>query len=186
MPTQIAYLDIETDYTGTFADQRLFRDYNNHRLSVIGVRVFDAERDDFTQLVGDEATLTNLMKVLKDVELLITYNGRSIPDEIKGYVGFDFPVIAAQLGIVLDREFKHRDLCPECWRVGFYGGLKAIEEKLGLKRLLPGKDGKWADATWKEYQRTGNGKLLIELLAYNREDVFMLRSLEEVLARLKK
>jgi uncharacterized protein YprB with RNaseH-like and TPR domain len=92
-------------------------------------------------------------------------------------------VIAAQLGVVLDKTFTHLDLCPACWRVGLWGGQKAVEEMLGLKRDLPGKDGKWADGTWKKYQATRNEGLLKELLTYNREDVFMLRRIEEALER---
>jgi uncharacterized protein YprB with RNaseH-like and TPR domain len=54
---------------------------------------------------------------------------------------------------------------------------------LGLKREHPGKDGKWAGRTWKEYQATRNERLLEDLLTYNREDVFMLRRIEEALER---
>ncbi|HTS69726.1 MAG TPA: ribonuclease H-like domain-containing protein [Terriglobia bacterium] len=178
-----AYLDIETSYAGTFTDQRLFRDYKNHRITVIGIRILDGEIDAFVQLVGKDVTRANLLLVLKDVERLVTYNGRSIPDKVKGYTGFDFPVIAAQLGVVLDKEFAHVDLCPECWRRGLWGGLKTVEQSLGLKRQLPGKDGKWADETWKKYEATQDERLRKEVLAYNQEDVMMLRRIEEALQR---
>ncbi len=176
-----AYLDIETRYEGTFTDQRLFKDFQHHRITVIGVRVVDGESDAFIQLVGTDATRDNLLLVLKGAERLVTYNGRSLPDKVKGYVGFDFPVIAAQLGVVLDREFTHVDLCPECWRRGLWGGQKAVEQNLGLKRLLPGKDGKWADEMWKQYEVTRDERLRTEVLAYNQEDVMMLRRIEEAL-----
>jgi uncharacterized protein YprB with RNaseH-like and TPR domain len=178
-----AYLDIETNYIGRFADQRLFRDSKNHKITVIGVRIMDGEKDAFFQLVGEEATREALMNVLEGVERIVTYNGRSLPDDVKGYTGFDFPVIAAQLGVVLDKTFKHLDLCPACWKAGLWGGQKAIEEMLGLKRKLPGKDGKWADDTWRKYQATRNEDFLKDLLTYNREDVFMLRRIEEALER---
>ena len=110
-----AYLDIETSYVGTYTDQRLFRDSKNHVITVIGIRIADGDRDTFVQLVGRNATKDNLMQVLQGAERIVTYNGRSIPDSVKGYVGFDFPVIAAQMGVVLDKEFKHIDLCPACW-----------------------------------------------------------------------
>ena len=124
--------------------------------------------------------------LLRGVGLIVTFNGRSKPDAVKGYIGFDFPVIAAQLGVVLDQEFKHLDLCPECWKQNLYGGLKAVEQTLGLERQLPGKDGKWADMAWKKFEQTKDRRLLDDLLSYNREDVFMLRSLEEALARRAK
>jgi uncharacterized protein YprB with RNaseH-like and TPR domain len=181
-----AYLDVETNYVGSFTDGRLFKDFQHHRITVIGIRVVETESDVFLQLVGDEATRVNLLAALGKMQLIVTYNGRSIPDNVKGYIGFDFPVIAAQLDVVLDKEFKHRDLCPECWSHGLYGGLKAVEQALGLKRSLPGRDGKWADTTWDQYQKKKDKSLLDELLAYNREDVFMLRALEEALAKRRK
>ena len=179
-----AYLDIETNYVGTYTDQRLFRDSKNHQITVIGIRVIEGEKESFVQLVGNEATREALLRALDGVGRIVTYNGRSKPDSVKGYVGFDFPVIAAQLGVVLDREFKHKDLCPECWKSGFWGGQKAVEQALGLKRK-PGseRDGAWAGETWKQYQKTGNQRLLEELLEYNREDVFMLRRIDEALKR---
>jgi uncharacterized protein YprB with RNaseH-like and TPR domain len=178
-----AYLDIETSYVGSFTDQRLFKDCKNHKITVIGVRIVEGEKDAFVQFVSEEATRDALMTVLAGVELIVTYNGRSIPDNVKGYIGFDFPVIAAQLGVVLDKVFKHLDLCPACWKAGLWGGQKAIEEMLGLKRELAGKHGKWADDTWKRYKATRDERLLQDLLGYNREDVFMLRRIEEALGR---
>ena len=178
-----AYLDIETSYQGTFTDQRLFKDCKNHRITVIGVRVVEGERDAFIQLVGTDVTRANLMLVLTGVERLVTYNGRSLPDKVKGFVGFDFPVIAAQLEVVLDQEFEHIDLCPECWRKGLSGGLKVIEQILGLTRKLPGKDGKWADEMWRQYEATKDEAIRKEVLAYNEEDVMMLRLVEEALAK---
>jgi uncharacterized protein YprB with RNaseH-like and TPR domain len=178
-----AYLDIETNYVGKFTDQRLFKDCKNHQITVIGVRILDGTNDAFIQLVGKDATKTNLLLVLKGVERLVTYNGRSIPDSVRGYTGFDFPVIAAQLGVLLDKEFPHVDLCPECWRKGLWGGQKLIEQTLGLKRKLPGKDGKWADEMWKKYEATRDENLKREVLAYNEEDVFMLRRIEEALLK---
>ncbi len=97
--------------------------------------------------------------------------------------GSIFPVIAAQLGVVLDQEFAHVDLCPECWRKGLWGGLKVVEQSLGLKRKLPGKDGKWADEMWKKYETTRDEAIKKEVLAYNQEDVMMLRAVEEALQK---
>ena len=178
-----AYLDIETSYLGKLRFPDLCRDYKNHKITVIGVRIMEDAEDAFVQLVGREATRELLMTVLKGIDRLVTYNGRSIPDTVKRHVGFDFPVIAAQLGVVLDREFPHVDLCPECWKAGLWGGQKAVEQALGLKRSLPGKDGAWADQTWKEYEKTRDKRLLDDLMAYNREDVFMLGAIEEALAQ---
>ena len=63
-----AYLDIETNYVGTFNDQRLFRDCKNHKITVIGIRITEGEKDAFIQLVDEEATRETLMAVLEGVE----------------------------------------------------------------------------------------------------------------------
>jgi uncharacterized protein YprB with RNaseH-like and TPR domain len=164
-----AYLDIETNYVGKFTDQRLFRDCKNHKITVIGIRILDGVNELFIQLVGKDATRAALLQALEGVERIVTYN--------------DFPVIAAQLGVVLDKEFPHVDLCPECWRKGLWGGQKVVEQSLGLKRKLPGKDGKWADETWKQYEVTQDERCKNEVLAYNQEDVLMLRCIEEAIEK---
>ncbi len=176
----VAYLDIETDYVGNFkpTEDRFFRDFKNHQITVLGIRVVDRKTDEFVQLVSAEICKKDLLGVLRGVQRIVTYNGRSIPDTLKGRIGFDFPVIAAQLKVVLDREFKHTDLVPECWKRDLYGGQKKVEELLGLKRKLPNRDGGWAMDTWRKYVETQNKKLLEELLLYNKEDVFMLREIE--------
>ena len=178
-----AYLDIETNYTGQFTDQRLFKDCKYHKITLIGIRLLSETDDSFLQLVGDEVNKLTVMKALGGVDRLVTYNGRSIPDNVKGYIGFDFPVIFAQLGVVLDKEFTHTDLCPVCWKAGLYGGQKKVEEALGLKRELPGKDGLWAQEAWRKYSASGDERYLGELLAYNKEDVFMLRRIEEAILK---
>ncbi len=177
-----AYLDLETNYVGRFpdGDPRMFRDYANHEITVLGLRICDGETDGLVQWVREEVSKRKLLQALASVEMLVTYNGRSIPDG-RGHVGFDFPVIAARLDVVLDRMFRHTDLVLSCWRKGLYGGLKKVEDALGLKRTMPGRDGRWAMMTWRKYCQTRNPKLLEELLAYNREDVVMLEKLEHAL-----
>ncbi len=183
---KVAYLDIETNYVGQFRsdDDRFFRDSRNHLITVLGVRLLDNDSDAFVQLFDKEITKERLVNALEGTMKIVTYNGRSIPDPIKQRVGFDFPVIAAQLGIVLDKVFQHVDLCPECWKRDLYGGQKKVEQKLGLRRQFPDREGAWAMETFRAYVKTGDEKLRSELLAYNREDVFMLRELELKLQKL--
>ncbi len=176
-----AYLDIETTYLGQLPYPQLCDDHKYHRITVIGIRILDGQNDSFLQLVGNDLTTEKLLKALEGVERLVTYNGRSVPDNVKRLTGFDFPVIAAQLGVVLDKEFRHVDLVPVCWKRGLYGGQKAVELTLGIKRTYPERDGAWAGKTWKKYETTKNERYLNELLAYNQEDVFMLRHIEEAL-----
>jgi uncharacterized protein YprB with RNaseH-like and TPR domain len=183
---KVGYVDIETNYVGTHTPDNdlFFRDYKNHLLTVIGIRVVGPDTDQFTQLLEKNITKARLLETLWGVTRLVTYNGRSIPDDVKHRVGFDFPVIDAQLGVVLDREFPHTDLVPECWKKNLYGGLKKVEQALGLQRKLPGKHGAWAMETYRAYVKTGDKKSLEEFLAYNREDVFMLREVELRLAKM--
>ncbi|MGB2676991.1 MAG: ribonuclease H-like domain-containing protein [Candidatus Acidiferrum sp.] len=183
---KVAYLDIETNYVGQFKsdDDRFFRDSRNHLITVLGVRLLDKDSNVFVQLFDQEVTRANLTKALEGTTKIVTYNGRSIPDPIKQRVGFDFPVIAAQLDIVLDKEYQHLDLCPECWKRNLYGGLKKVEQRLGLWRKFPDREGAWAMETFRTYVKTGDEELRSELLAYNREDVYMLRELELKLAKL--
>jgi uncharacterized protein len=180
-PMKVAYLDIETSYHGRLPFPRLCDDFRNHKITVIGIRVIDGAEDSFYQLVGEDISKDKLVEMLEGAERIVTYNGRSIPDKVKKRVGFDFPVIAAQLGIVLDEVFRHTDLVPLCWKRGLYGGQKKVEETLGLVRELADKDGAWADATWKKYIASKDSRHLNELLAYNKEDVLMLRRIEEAL-----
>ncbi len=172
---RVGYLDIETNYVGGFRapDDRFFRDYENHQITVLGLRVMDRRSDAVVQLVGREVLKSRLLEVLEGVQRLVTYNGRR----------FDCPVIAAQLGVVLDRRFRHIDLVPECWAHGLYGGQKKVEAELGLSRKLRGRGGGWAMETWRRYAETGDRKWLEELLLYNREDILMLREIELRLAR---
>src|SRR5713226_1646813 len=99
----VAYLDIETNYVGKFEypDDQYFRDSKNHLITVLGVRLVDRKVDEFVQLVDKDVSKKELLRVLQGVKRIVTYNGRSIPDRVKGWVGFDFPVVAAQLKIVL-------------------------------------------------------------------------------------
>ncbi len=174
-----AYLDIETSYLGQLTYPELCKDYKNHKITVIGIRILDRKNDSFLQLECKAISKESLLEALHGVERIVTYNGRSIPDDVKRHIGFDFPVIAAQLGVVLDKEFGHVDLVPMCWKRGLYGGQKAVEQTLGIKRTHPERDGAWADKTWKKYKATRDETYLNELLAYNKEDVFMLRRIEQ-------
>lgn len=194
-----AFIDIETNYLGSCSiGQDLFRDFANHDIIVIGILILRSEKDSdesaftvprilrkkFYQLVGPDISLANLLEILNGIDEIITYNGRSKPDEIKGYIGFDFGVINAKLGIVLDDKFKHKDLSVECWKKNLYGGLKNIEKELHIDRILPEKDGLYATEMWKRFQETGEEVYLELLLIYNKEDILNLVRLEEALLRI--
>ncbi len=154
-----AYLDIETSLLG--------------EITVIGVYRSD-ER--FFQLVDDEVTGSNLMSILDGVETVYTYNGSR----------FDLPVIRAVLGVDLFQHFRSHDLMYDCWRNNLFGGLKRVEEQLGIPRQSKGIDGADAMYLWEKYKCLGDEKALNALLLYNRDDVLNLCVLESRLEQMKK
>ena len=148
------YLDIETDY--------------ENRISVIGLY----ERSiGFVQLVGDRVTYQRLVRALPEVDNLFTFNGNS----------FDLPRIRKQLRLDLHQRFDSIDLRWECYRVGWTGGQKAIEAKLGIRRNLPGLDGRRAQLLWYRFKKRGDEDALQKLLLYNREDIMNMIRIRVVL-----
>ncbi len=146
-----SYLDIETSFDG--------------KITVIGI--YD-ENDSLIQLVGDDVTSDNLMSSLDKTTTVVTYNGSR----------FDLPVIKNRLGTDLKKYFLSLDLMYECWRQNLYGGLKKVEEQLGITRNSRGIDGWEAMRLWDRYQHGNNLQALNTLLAYNRDDVLNLPILE--------
>jgi hypothetical protein len=105
------------------------------------------------------------------VTTLITFNGSS----------FDLPVIRKRLFADLRSEFAHRDLLHVCRRRGLRGGLKIVEQRLGIARATAGISGYDAPRLWDRYEVRGERSALDTLLAYNYEDVINLALLEAIL-----
>lgn len=156
-----AYLDIET--TG------LSPAY--HQITVVGICLADADRTDFVQLVGPDVTRDNLANALHGASTLYTYNGSR----------FDIPFISQQLGVDLALRLQHCDLMYDCWRNNLYGGLKAVERRLGIARKIKDISGFDAVRLWWQYERHSDREALATLLEYNREDVINLKTLREML-----
>lgn len=148
------YLDIETSFQG--------------RITVIGVY---RPTCGFKQIWGNDITRESLMELLEETKTLTTYNGTR----------FDLPVINRHLGVCLSKLFNHRDLLFDCWNFRLYGGLKVVEEELGIERKTKEINGFMAMELWENYQRNGNSESLEKLLLYNQEDVLNLVRLEEKL-----
>lgn len=127
--------------------------------------------DHLIQFVGDEVNWTNLWNALEGVASILTYNGSR----------FDLPVIKKAVGLDLNKYFACRDLMYDCWERNLYGGLKRVEEQLGIERASKGIDGLEAMRLWERFRLYGDEKALQVLLAYNREDVVNLVCLEEKL-----
>jgi len=154
-----AYLDIETSLRGEITIVGIFRPPNQ-----------------MIQLIGDEVNWTNLWNALEGVAEILTYNGDR----------FDLPVIKRAINLDLRKYFECRDLMYDCWQKNLYGGLKRVEEKLGIERASKGIDGMEAMRLWERFRLYGDGEALQVLLEYNRDDVKNLFHLEACLQEIKK
>ena len=161
-----AYLDIETTGLCSFYDE----------ITVIGVYLANDNENRLVQLVGSDVTRTNLLRTLRCVDTIYTYNGNR----------FDLPFINSRLGVNLREHFHHHDLLHDCWRNNLYGGFKAVERKLGIPRRLKGIGGAQAVILWWRYQIHHDGKALDLLLEYNKEDVVNLMMLKGKLEMFSK
>ncbi len=159
IPVIDAYLDIET--TG------LSHQYN--RITVIGIYLDDGRNKDLLQLVGDDITPDNVVKAIKGVRTIFTYNGKT----------FDLPFIYSKLGINLADSLKHHDLMDDCHRLNLFGGCKEVEKRLGIERRLEGMDGSMAVELWENYIKNNDENALSILREYNKEDAMMLKNLKE-------
>src|SRR5215216_5014205 len=146
-----AYLDIETTFSGA--------------ISVIGIYRPDLGT---IQLIGGGVRDLALYEALDGVQTIVTFNGSS----------FDLPVIRRRLYADLKRDFEHCDLLYICRRKGLRGGLKKVEELLGIGRATAGITGWDAPRLWHRYEQHGDLAALQTLLEYNREDVVNLAILE--------
>jgi uncharacterized protein YprB with RNaseH-like and TPR domain len=156
-----AYLDIETTgLSPAFSE-----------ITVIGICLEKSKHMKFYQLMGRQITPAALLKILKNVETLYTYNGSR----------FDLMYISKKLGVNLVKLCCHRDLMYDCWRNKLYGGLKGVERQLGIKRKLKDVDGRIAVQLWWNWRYRSDRKSLQKLLEYNKEDVLNLRKLRRKL-----
>jgi len=156
-----AYLDIETTGLNPHYD----------RLTVIGVGLANGKGLQIVQLYESTLTKKHLTQTLEGVSQLYTYNGGR----------FDLPFIHQQLGLDIAAQVEHHDLMHNCWEERLYGGLKAVEIRLGISRELAGMTGMDAVELWRRYENVGDEEALKKLLAYNGEDVSNLRILRRKL-----
>lgn len=99
-------------------------------------------------------------------KILVTYNGKC----------FDIPFLERFFRVPLPQT--HIDLRYLLASLGYKGGLKGCERKLGLDRGdLEGVDGYFAVLLWEEYARHDSLEALQTLLAYNIQDTVNLETL---------
>jgi len=182
-------------------------DHNGKKIEyqgIIGILILGFEVDEntmvhklldkkFVQLIGNNVTKDSLMKELDGINEVIGYHCRTKPGGAKGYTGYDFGVIGAQLGVVLDElpGVKCIDLELLAHSAGMYGGLKGVE--LQIPSVPPRKSG-ISDGAEEE-------KLLLDIATetdeakrkemwkkakqYNHEDVVNLVYIEQYLRKIK-
>ena len=150
-----AYLDIETSYEGDITIVGIFRPPEN-----------------LVQIVHPEVNRRSLLDALYGADEIVTYWGHR----------FDLPVIRQRLRVNLRRRFASRDLADDCHRYGLYGGLKAVEQALGIGRETSGLSGVDAMNLWARWL-AGDRAALRVLLKYNEEDVVNLYILEKEIFR---
>jgi len=68
-----------------------------------------------------------------------------------------------------------------CWRNNLYGGLKRVEERLGIARHLKEVNGFEAVRLWWRYVEYADLIALQKLLDYNKEDIVNLKILKDKL-----
>lgn len=123
------------------------------------------------QQVWPDISAESLSAALPEAERIFTYNGNC----------FDLKVIRDHLGIDLLERYKSRDLMYDCRSCGLKGGLKAVERKLGIGRVLAPLSNTEIQRCWSEWKHGGDGAALGRLLKYNEEDVMNLVRLREKL-----
>jgi len=151
------YLDIET--TGLSP--------RNSVPSVVGLLV----EDRFYQWHGEDITRTSLLDALPGDAVIHTYNGHR----------FDLPFLEYHLRVKFRPRFETVDLMFDCWKHGLKGGLKRVQQRLGIGRRDTEADGYLAVILWERWVREGDRKSLVRLLDYNREDVEVLPCLQRAL-----
>jgi len=149
--SRTAYLDIET--TGMDA-------YDAH---ITSIAVYNGR--DIRYYVYDQ-NLDEFVDDINEYDVLVTYNGKC----------FDLPFIESHF----QKKFNqvHIDLRFVLKSLGYGGGLKMVERKLGISRgELDGVDGYLAVLLWYEFINNDNNSALETMLAYNIADAVNLEPL---------
>jgi len=148
------FLDIET--TG-------LSKYSNSITTIAG---FDGTQ---SRVFVQGQNMHEFQNYIKQFPMIITYNGKT----------FDFPFIKTHLNLQLDQI--HIDLRYPLAKLGFKGGLKKIEQDLGINRDSTLKDinGYEAVRLWYRY-KSGDVNALELLKKYNVADVENLQPLMNI------
>ena len=174
----------DTDFfASAFPSGEQWRFYENFRESACFLDIettgLSERRDDVTVVslhrAGSTTTLVRdrgltaeaLADEFADAGLLVTYNGKR----------FDVPFLEASFD--LEIGLPHLDLIYPCRRLDLTGGLKQVEQTVGIDRDRPDLSGRDAVRLWHEYERGGE-EALETLVSYNRDDTANLERLVDV------
>lgn len=148
---KVAYVDIETTGLSRYSDT----------MTILGI--YDGTE---SHLYVNGKNLQDAHEKLKEFDIIVTFNGKQ----------FDLPFIEHHFSYSYD--FVHLDLRYMLKELGLQGGLKSIENQLGINRDsdLVGVDGFEAVSLWYKYKR-GNQAALEKLLRYNEQDIVNLKTL---------
>ncbi|MFP8954193.1 ribonuclease H-like domain-containing protein [Natrialbaceae archaeon A-arb3/5] len=153
---ETCFLDIET--TGLDANRNDVTTVSLHR---------GGETKTFVK--GRDLTSNRLEAELEQSALLVTFNGQR----------FDVPFLETCYDVSVSTP--HIDLMYPCRKLGLDGGLKAIEQDLGIDRSMPDISGRDAVRLWHEYER-GDDAALETLIEYNRADTKNMEPLLQLVA----
>lgn len=146
----VGYLDIETTGLANSDDIVTIALYTRGRLHIF---IRDKNMNEF-------------LRKVRDLSLIVTYNGAR----------FDLPRI--RKGFKIDLAIPHLDLLPVLNGLGFKGGLKACEKKLGINRQVKEvQSGAQAPELWRRYSQDKDELSLKRLILYNLQDVLTLEQL---------
>jgi uncharacterized protein YprB with RNaseH-like and TPR domain len=130
-----------------------------------------------TLVRGRDLTQAAIGEALEGVNMLVTFNGSS----------FDLPMIEHEFPFSVPRV-PHYDLRHVCPKAGYHGGLKSVEQQIGISRPqeLEYVTGEQAVYLWHLWNRKGNRNALNLLTRYNAEDVKNLEPLAEIVYQIMK
>lgn len=143
----------------------------NSHSSVVTTVSFHQDGETTTLVRGRDLTADALREHFDAADVLVSFNGKR----------FDVPFLQDEFG--LDVTTPHLDLLYTCKKLGLSGGLKAIEQQIGIDRDTD-ITGREAVRLWHQYE-AGDDHALERLVHYNRLDTEnLLTLLDTVTGRL--
>jgi len=152
---------------GEFSEQAVFFDIETDGVTNLRPTVVSLLDRTGLRVFIDGRNMEQLPAALAESPIWVTFNGSC----------FDVPVL--ERTFTLKKPAAHLDLRFLCRRIKQPGGLKEIEDRLGLGRPphLRGVNGWDAVILWRAYLRTGDVEALRFLVEYNLYDAINLRTL---------